>query len=133
MSTTTRKPKTGSTTFSDQQKFINRELSWLNFNSRVLDEATSTDNLLLDRLKFIAIFSSNLDEFVMVRMAALAGKLSSEQMDMPENTNAEKIDSVWLMTPQNPEKAIRLQVKNNKFSIPELYNTAMVLIRLKGN
>ena len=50
-----------------------------------------------------------------------------------KNTNAEKIDSVWLMTPQNPEKAIRLQVKNNKFSIPELYNTAMVLIRLKGN
>ena len=46
--------------------------------------------------------------------------------------NSEKIDSVWLMTPQNPAKAIKLPVKNRSFSVPELHNTAMVLIRLKG-
>ncbi len=80
---------------NDPQYYFNRELSWLEFNKRVLHEATDPRTPLLERLKFLAIFSSNLDEFFMVRIAALKqqvaanvrkltpdGRTPSEQLDM---------------------------------------------------
>src|SRR5512144_2321259 len=66
-------PEPGSTT----APYLNRELSWLAFNARVLHEATDPRVPLLERLKFLAIFSSNLDEFYMVRVAGLRRHLES--------------------------------------------------------
>jgi polyphosphate kinase len=60
------------------QYFFNRELSWLEFNNRVLHEAFDPRTPLLERLKFMAIFSTNLDEYFMVRMAALKQQVEAK-------------------------------------------------------
>src|SRR5215468_4911174 len=61
----------------DPALYFNRELSWLEFNRRVLDEAQDPQVPLLERLKFLAIFSSNLDEFFMVRVGGLQQKVQA--------------------------------------------------------
>jgi polyphosphate kinase len=87
--------------------YLNRELTWLNFNFRVLDEARNRDNPLLERLKFIAIVSSNLDEFFMKRIGGLKQQVGAgvHAKTVDGRTPEEQIDeSIAIIKELNAQK-----------------------------
>lgn len=76
--------------------YLNRELSWLQFNRRVMQEAVDPNNPLLEKLKFLAITSSNLDEFFMIRVAGLKHQKENNinRRDIANMTPAEQLDAI---------------------------------------
>src|SRR5512146_602470 len=94
--------------------FFNRELSWLAFNGRVLHEALDVRTPLLERLKFLAIFSTNLDEFYMVRVAGLRRQVAAGVVATPPDgmTPQQQLDAI--------DRVIREQTALQRACLQEL-------------
>jgi len=90
------KATTSELNLSDPKYYLNRELSWLEFNRRVLHEALDPRTPLLERLKFVAIFCSNLDEFFMVRVSGLKEQVEAQLRELTPDgrTPEQQLDEI---------------------------------------
>ena len=86
--------------FNDPKNYVNRELSWLEFDCRVLEEARDKTTPLFDRLKFLSITASNLDEFFMVRVASLKDMVHAgyKKPDIAGMTASEQLEKISVRT-----------------------------------
>ena len=120
----------GSIEIDKSSNFINRELSWLDFNFRVLSEAKNPKNLLFERMKFLSITSSNLDEFFMIRVASLKDMVNAE-CEKPDIAGLTPTAQLKLITEKTHElvdaqygiynRVIRSQLKAEKLRIVKIH------------
>ena len=111
-------------------KYYNRELSWIQFNSRVLEESCNLDNPLLERGKFLSICSSNLDEFFMVRVGGLVRSIDAgeKKVDPAGMTAQEQLDAIL---PQVQSLVARQYLLLNAEYLPSLQQAGIHLLSPK--
>lgn len=111
------------------ENFINRELSWLEFNERVLEEAGDNSNPLLERLKFLSIVSSNLDEFFMIRVASLIEQVQAnfKKVDFSGMTSSQQVKKIT----EKVHKMVHNQYDIYKGLKAELKNENIIILKPK--
>ncbi|HVT60750.1 MAG TPA: polyphosphate kinase 1 [Thermoanaerobaculia bacterium] len=108
--------------------FLNRELSWLEFNRRVLYEAADPANPLLERLKFIAIFDNNLDEFFMKRVGGLKQQLASNVRELPPDSRTPRQQLAEINAVVRPMLAEQRRLLNEEL-LPALRQHGLEILR----
>ena len=118
--------------FEKKEYFVNRELSWLKFDERVLSEARDKNLPLFDRLKFLSITASNLDEFFMVRVASLKDQVHAgyHKTDIAGMTAKEQLKEISVRT----HELVHVQYNTlNRSLIPALEKAGMHLVAAHEN
>ncbi|AYM03704.1 RNA degradosome polyphosphate kinase [Levilactobacillus yiduensis] len=107
--------------FTKPKYYTNRELSWLDFNDRVLEEARDKANPLLERVRFLGITQSNVDEFFMVRVASLS-KLAAVNYPKPDASGMTAEDQLLAVNAKAHDQVIKQYSTLNRMLIPALNN-----------
>ena len=114
--------------FDTPGNFYNRELSWMEFNKRILGEAKDKQNPLFERMKFLSITASNLDEFFMVRIASLKDMVNAEyeKKDIAGMTPKEQLDALHEVTHEFIEKQYSVY---NRSMTPKLREAGLWIVK----
>ena len=112
-----------------KKRYINREISWIRFNGRCLEEADNPDNPLLEKGKFISICESNLDEFFMVRVGSLERELTmgSEKTDISGMTPYEQLTQIGLDVRRQIQRQYEIL---NQHYLPDLKKAGISFLRM---
>jgi polyphosphate kinase len=109
-------PTTISSDLNRPDLYINRELSWIEFNRRVLEEAQDSRHPLLERVKFVSIFDTNLDEFIMIRLAGLKDQIAAHVTTVSPDG----------LTPEQQLRAVRQELAPQVQQLRQLWRDELV-------